>query len=357
MNNPKRKVLRSVTFWVFCIAVWGTIVLSGCNGCQDSPAAATPTNPNVLAVLAVNGPWTNVGPNPSGQFEILPSGLPSGGIKVFFSAPYPTALHVTLDGVDLPQLQEGTSGANMSQTGYFDVISINPNPNPALWQVGIRAPDAKLSAKMYQIGISDISANPNYPAGNPNHESTPLLINEVLQKVFTVTVFKTGTGRGDVSSNPAGIVCGGTCIVDFGQSMTVTLTPHADSNSTFTGWSGDCTGQNSCNITLNGKAAIATANFSNTGNSTTTTQACPGGKFISGFTYLGDPGCATNDIAGHPSALLQCDSSGYFCCEMAQGSSDPKCGADHRQFAPDCMAFGPKGLLKQPNGCYAIDGP
>ncbi|HTG80491.1 MAG TPA: CFI-box-CTERM domain-containing protein [Geobacteraceae bacterium] len=59
---------------------------------------------------------------------------------------------------------------------------------------------------------------------------------------FALTIAKTGTGMGRVTSMPAGIDCGGNCQGSFAAGATVTLTATADSGSTFSGWSGapDC---------------------------------------------------------------------------------------------------------------------
>src|SRR4029453_16101587 len=54
----------------------------------------------------------------------------------------------------------------------------------------------------------------------------------------TLTVTKSGTGAGPVTSNPAGINCGGTCSASFSFNSGVTLTAAASAGSTFTGWSG-----------------------------------------------------------------------------------------------------------------------
>ena len=57
-----------------------------------------------------------------------------------------------------------------------------------------------------------------------------------------LTVGKTGTGGGTVSSPPAGIDCGATCSASYDAGASVTLTAAADGNSTFVGWSGACSG-------------------------------------------------------------------------------------------------------------------
>ncbi len=55
-----------------------------------------------------------------------------------------------------------------------------------------------------------------------------------------LTVEKTGTGSGTVTSSPAGIACGATCSAEFEETQVVTLTAKADelSESKFEGWTG-----------------------------------------------------------------------------------------------------------------------
>lgn len=76
-----------------------------------------------------------------------------------------------------------------------------------------------------------------------------------------LTVTKTGTGQGSVTSSPAGIDCGATCAATYDYGTGVTLTALAANGSVFTGWSGaGCTGTGTCTITMNSATAV-TANF------------------------------------------------------------------------------------------------
>jgi endo-1,4-beta-xylanase len=75
-----------------------------------------------------------------------------------------------------------------------------------------------------------------------------------------LTVTKSGNGSGTVTSKPAGINCGSTCTGDFAPGTKVTLVPKAAFGSTFTGWSGACTGTKPCTISM-GTAKKADANF------------------------------------------------------------------------------------------------
>ena len=76
----------------------------------------------------------------------------------------------------------------------------------------------------------------------------------------TLTVTKAGSGSGTVTSSPAGIDCGATCTAAFTNGTMVTLTPTADPGSTFTGWTGDCSGSGSCVVTMDQDRAV-TATF------------------------------------------------------------------------------------------------
>jgi hypothetical protein len=80
----------------------------------------------------------------------------------------------------------------------------------------------------------------------------------------TLTVTTTGTGAGTVTSSPPGIDCGVDCSEAYTTGTVVTLTATPGGSSTFTGWSGACTGTGVCQVTMNA-ATSATATFTGTG--------------------------------------------------------------------------------------------
>lgn len=83
-------------------------------------------------------------------------------------------------------------------------------------------------------------------------------IGTVLQTLRASTA---GTGSGTVTSSPSGIDCGSTCAYDFSDGTPITLTATAAPGSTFTGWSGDCSGTiTTCPLTMSGSRS-ATATF------------------------------------------------------------------------------------------------
>lgn len=67
----------------------------------------------------------------------------------------------------------------------------------------------------------------------------------------TLTLSKTGAGIGTVTSLPAGINCGTECAYDFDFGTSVTLSASPGGNSTFTGWSGACSGTGTCQVLMN----------------------------------------------------------------------------------------------------------
>jgi hypothetical protein len=76
----------------------------------------------------------------------------------------------------------------------------------------------------------------------------------------TLTVTRTGSASGTVSSEPAGIACPGTCAAPFPHGTAVTLTATPAAGATFAGWSGACTGTAPCNLTMS-EPRSATAAF------------------------------------------------------------------------------------------------
>lgn len=76
----------------------------------------------------------------------------------------------------------------------------------------------------------------------------------------TLTVGKSGSGFGFVSSSPAGISCGIQCSASFSGGSTVTLQAAPLEGSSFTGWSGDCSGAGVCTVTMSA-ARNVTASF------------------------------------------------------------------------------------------------
>ncbi len=76
--------------------------------------------------------------------------------------------------------------------------------------------------------------------------------------MVTLTLSKTGTGTGDVTSAPAGVTCGATCVGTYPAGAMVTLTAAALPGSTFTRWSGACSGMSTtCTLILTANTTVS----------------------------------------------------------------------------------------------------
>jgi len=74
---------------------------------------------------------------------------------------------------------------------------------------------------------------------------------KTARKLFqnTITVSKSGRGKGKVTSSPRGIACGKTCTHGYAYGTVVTLKAKAAKGSKFSRWSGACKGSRRCKVT------------------------------------------------------------------------------------------------------------
>jgi hypothetical protein len=67
---------------------------------------------------------------------------------------------------------------------------------------------------------------------------------------YGLSVTRSGDGSGTISSAPSGISCGSACSASFEDGTKVTLQATPASGSTFAGWSGACSGSDTCEVTM-----------------------------------------------------------------------------------------------------------
>jgi uncharacterized delta-60 repeat protein len=84
---------------------------------------------------------------------------------------------------------------------------------------------------------------------------------EVFASGSTLTVTRSGSGSGRVTSSPLGIDCAQQCDWTFVASSAVTLTALPDSGSLFLGWSGDCSGTGQCSVQMDAAKNVTAAFF------------------------------------------------------------------------------------------------
>jgi hypothetical protein len=122
------------------------------------------------------------------------------------------------------------------------------------------------------FGTMTLSVEPSIGGKQVNVNGTPPAFSVTVSLKPTLVVNKSGNGSGTVTSNPAGINCGTVCTATFlFAPVTLTATPAA--GSTFTGWTGVCSGTTpTCSFTphLAGNANFnsTTATFASTGQAT-----------------------------------------------------------------------------------------
>ena len=110
-----------------------------------------------------------------------------------------------------------------------------------------------------------------------------LSLNEIQQLAgvtpsHALTVIKTGTGTGTVTSTPPGINCGPTCSYNFDEDTLVTLTAAPAAGSTFSGWSGACTGTGTCQVMMDAAKSVTASFELEAACYTLTTSVSPAGS-------------------------------------------------------------------------------
>ncbi len=124
-----------------------------------------------------------------------------------------------------------------------------------------------------------------------------------------LTVSKTGSGSGTVTSAPAGIDCGTTCSYAFVKNAVVTLTATPTEGSAFTGWSGaGCSGIGTCSVTMDTAKAV-TATFADTTPPDTTIDSYPSdpvGSASASFSFSSSEAGSTFEC--------QLDGGGFSAC-------------------------------------------
>lgn len=98
------------------------------------------------------------------------------------------------------------------------------------------------------------------PAGNVGTAEQSLAIGVVTAPVtHDLTMSKTGSGHGSVTSSPAGSTCGADCRGTYTEGSMVTVTAEPATGSTFSGWGGDCSGSSTCTVMMDRARSVSAA--------------------------------------------------------------------------------------------------
>ena len=174
----------------------------------------------------------------------------------------PINLSTTGQNAYNPQVATGPEDTTtitwQSVNGGYDIV-----------QAATRAANATTFSTPINLSTTDQNADSPQVATGPDGTTTITwyLFNGIYGIVQAVTatpppsVLKVNkTGNGTVTSTPANINCGTTCTATVANLTRITLTATAGAGSTFSGWSGDCTGTSTCTVSMT-QARNVTATF------------------------------------------------------------------------------------------------
>jgi hypothetical protein len=113
-------------------------------------------------------------------------------------------------------------------------------------------PDGRLHITSFTQFL-DGSGRRDYWSNADFHKTTPAAVFHILGLAVS------GSGRGKVTSSPAGLACPGACSLEFQRGTLVALTATPDRGSRFAAWTGACTGSSpTCAVAVGSdKTAIA----------------------------------------------------------------------------------------------------
>jgi hypothetical protein len=176
--------------------------------------------------------------------------------------------------------------------GACDPDAPEPTPGPGI-DAALTAPDARVDASPSTDAAPD--AAPDASADAAPDASADASADAGFAQL---SVVREGDGEGRVTAAGTALDCGDSCSVafDLGQSVVLVATPAP--GSTFTGWSGACSGIADCALTLAGETSV-TATFVTTRVPVGVTVYGPGGGRVvddQGHFCLGT--CVTDVVPG-----------------------------------------------------------
>jgi uncharacterized repeat protein (TIGR02543 family) len=123
-------------------------------------------------------------------------------------------------------------------------------------------------------GTYSVSISASNSGGTGSATLTIIVASAAVTK-YTLTVAKAGTGSGTVSGGS--ISCGSTCSESVNSGTAVSLSASAASGSTFTGWSGSCSGTGTCSVTVSATTNVTATFTTNVVTPPVTTPAITSG--------------------------------------------------------------------------------
>jgi predicted outer membrane repeat protein len=145
-------------------------------------------------------------------------------------------------------------GGDNIDTDPLFILDVNPSTAPTITgnlRLQAGSPAIDVGNNSFIAGVStDLDGEARIKDGDGDGTETVDMGAYEAKGYYQLSVTKTGAGSGQVTSSPAGIDCGDTCSVYLQEDSTITLTAIPDEGSTFSGWSGDCSGTEDCVVQM-----------------------------------------------------------------------------------------------------------
>jgi sugar lactone lactonase YvrE len=160
--------------------------------------------------------------------------------------PRPQALSVSVDGTGSGTVTSSPAGISCGSDcaesyAHGTLVSLAPVPAAGAFFLG-------WSGDCTGLGACDVSMT--------SARSVTATFGLAPPPSRTLTVSRTGSGTGTVTSSPAGISCGSDCSETYAPNTSVTLSATAAPGSVFAGWSGPCSGTSTCVVTLSASVSV-----------------------------------------------------------------------------------------------------
>jgi hypothetical protein len=149
------------------------------------------------------------------------------------------------------------SGVSGLSAYYRSDVVLTPGANGlANWSDGTSAVATKGNALAINAYLGDEYVEPPFRPFEGDFGRLIVNAGNVLGR-HILTVTKAGSGTGTVTSAPAGIACGTSCIATYNNGMIVNLTATPLNGAKFSGWSGaGCAGTSTCAVPMSAAQTV-----------------------------------------------------------------------------------------------------